>query len=81
MIRRQHQPHFKIKHRRIVQTAARQDVGRQYNVQFALLQRGLWIKGNAGFEVHQHLRPADAEAVQRRGQPLNAAVALNSDAQ
>jgi len=28
MIGRQHQAHFKIKHRRIVQTAARQNIGR-----------------------------------------------------
>jgi len=80
MIRGQHQPHFKIKHRGIVQTAARQDVGGQHHVQLALLQRGLRIKRHAGFEIHLHLRPLRPENLKRGRQPLNATVALNRDA-
>jgi len=38
MIRRQHQAHFIIKHRRIVQAAARQNIGRHHQIQLALLQ-------------------------------------------
>jgi len=44
VIGRQHQTYFKIEHRRIVQTAARQDVRRQHDVQLALLQRRLWVE-------------------------------------
>jgi len=80
MIRRQHQSHFKIKHRRIVQAAARQNVGGEHHIQLALLQSGLRIEGNAGFEIHLHLRPALAEILKRGGQPLNTAMALNGDA-
>jgi len=47
MIGRQHQTHFKIKHRRIVQPAARQDIGRQHHVQLALLKRRLRVEGDA----------------------------------
>jgi len=81
MIRCQHQTDFKIKHRRIVQTAARQDIGRQYEVQLALLQRRLRVKRHAGFEIHHHLRPVLMEVVQRGRQPLNAAVAFDGDTQ
>jgi len=81
MIRRHHQTHFKIKHRRIVQAAARQNVRGQHQIEFVLLQRRLRVKRHARFEIHLHLRPALAKRLQRRGQPLNAAVALNRDAQ
>ncbi len=81
MIRRQHQAHLKIKHRRIVQAAARQNIGRHHQIQLALLQGRLRVEGHAGFEVHLHLRPTLAEVLQRRRQPLNTAVALNGDAQ
>jgi len=81
VVGRQHQTHLKIKHRRIVQAAAWQYVGGQHQIQLVLLQRRLRIKSHAGFEIHLHLRPFDAEVFQRRGQPLNAAMALNGDAQ
>jgi len=81
MIGRHDQTHFKIKHRRIVQAAARQDVRRQHQIQFVLLQRRLRIKRHARFEIHLHLRPAGAERLQRRSQPLNTAMTLNRDAQ
>jgi len=80
MIRRQHQAHFEIKHRRIVQPAARQNIRCHHQIQFALLERRLWVKGHAGFKVHLHLRPLLAEVLKRGGQPLNAAVAFNGDA-
>jgi len=64
-----------------VQTAARQDVGGQHHVQFALLQRGLRIEGHAGFKVHLHLRPFCTENLQRRRQPLNATVAFDGNTQ
>jgi len=64
-----------------VQTAARHNVGRQHQIQLALLQRGLRVKGHAGGKVHLHLRPLLAEVLKRRGQPLNTAMALNGDAQ
>jgi len=64
-----------------VQTAARQNIGGQHHVQFPLLQRGLRIEGHAGFKIHLHLRPFRTEIFQRRGQPLNAAVAFNGNAQ
>jgi len=81
MVRRQHQTHFIIKHRRIVQTAARQDVRGHHQIQLALLQRGLRVERDAGFKVHLHLRPLLAEVLKRGGQPLNTAVALNGDTQ
>jgi len=81
MIGGEHQTHFKIKHRRIVQTAARQNVGGHDQIQLALLQRRLRIKRDAGFEIHLHLRPVLAKVLKRRCQPLNTAMALNSDAQ
>jgi len=37
MIGRQHQAHLKIKHRRVVQTAARQDIRGQHDIQLPLL--------------------------------------------
>jgi len=81
MIRCQHQPHFEIKHRRIVQTAARQNVRGHHQVQLTLHQGRLRIKGHTGFKVHFHLRPLLAEILKRRGQPLNTAVTLNGDTQ
>jgi len=81
MIRCQHQAHFKIKHRRIVQAAARQNVGGHHQIQLTLLQRGLRVERHTGFKIHLHLRPLLAEVLKRRGQPLNTAVALNGDAQ
>jgi len=81
VVRRQHQAHFIIKHRRIVQAAARQDVRGHDQIQLALLQRGLRVERHAGFKVHLHLRPFLAEVLKRGGQPLNTAVALNGDAQ
>jgi len=81
VVRRQHQAHFIIKHRRIVQAAARQDVRGHDQIQLALLQRRLRVKGHAGFEVHLHLRPLLTEVLKRGGQPLNTAVALNGDTQ
>jgi len=81
MIRRQHQAHFKIKHRRIVQPAARQNIGRHHQIQLALLERGLRVKGHPGLEINLNVRPAGAEALERRRQPLNAAMTLNGDAQ
>jgi len=81
MVRRQHQTHLKIKHRRIVQAAARQDVGRHHQIQLALLERGLRVERHAGFKVHLHLRPLLAKVLKRGGQPLNTAVALNGDPQ
>jgi len=47
VIGRQHQAHFKIEHRRIVQPAARQDVRGQHDIQLALLQRRLRVKRDA----------------------------------
>jgi hypothetical protein len=79
MLRRQHQAHFIIKHRRIVQAAARQDIGGHHQIQLALLQRRLRVEGHAGMEVHLHMRPAGAEILQRRRQPLNTAVAFDSE--
>jgi len=81
MIRCQHQAHFIIKHWRIVQAAARQDVRSHDQIQLALLERGLWVKRHAGFKVHLHLRPLLAEVLKRGGQPLNTAMTLNRDAQ
>jgi len=81
MIGGQHQANFKIEHWRIVQPAARQNVRGHYQIQFVLLERGLGVKRHAGFKIHLHLRPFSAEVFQRRGQPLNTAMTLNSDAQ
>jgi len=81
MVRGQHQTHFKIKHGRIVQAAARQNVRGHHQIQLALHQGGLRIKGHAGFKVHLHLRPPLAEVLKRGGQPLNTAVTLDGDAQ
>lgn len=81
MIRRQHQTHLEIEHRRIVQAAARQNIRRHHQIQLALLQGRLRIESHAGGEVHHHLRETLAEIVQRRRQPLNAAVAFDGDAQ
>jgi len=64
-----------------MQPAARQNIRCQNDIQLSLLQRRLWIKRNAGFKVHLHLRPVLAEILQRRRQPLNTAVALNCNAQ
>ncbi|MNP32499.1 hypothetical protein D3C76_1256820 [compost metagenome] len=80
MIRGQHQAHFIIKHRRIVQAAARQNIGSQHQIQLALLQRRLRVKGDARFKVHLDLRIVLAEILQRGRQPLNTAVALDGDA-
>jgi len=65
MIRSQHQAHFKIKHRRVVQTAARQNVRRHHQIQLALLERWLWVERHAGFKVHFHLRPSLTEVFKR----------------
>jgi len=81
MIRRQYQAYFKIKHWRIVQAAARQNIRGHDQIQLALLERRLRVKGHAGFKVHFHLRPSLAEVLKRGGQPLDTAVALNGDAQ
>jgi len=81
MVRGQHQAHLIIKHRRIVQAAARQNIRGQHDIQLSLLQRGLRIEGHARFKIHLHLRPVAAKVLQRRGQPLNAAVAFDGDAQ
>jgi len=81
MIRGQHQAHFEIKHRRIVQPATRQNVRGHHQIQLALHQGRLRIKGHAGVKVHLHLRPLLAEVLKRGSQPLNTAVALNSDTQ
>jgi len=81
MLRRQHQTNFKIEHRRIVQAATRQDIGGHDQVQLALLQGGLRVKGHAGLKIHFDVRPAGAETLQCRGQPLYAAMTLDSDAQ
>jgi hypothetical protein len=81
MIGCQHQAHLIIKHRRIVQAAAWKDVGRHHQVQFALLERGLRVEGDAGFKVHLYLRPLLAEVLKRGRQPLNAAMTLNGDTQ
>jgi len=81
MIRCQHQTDFVIEHRGVVQTAARQNIGGQHDIQLALLQRRLRVKRHAGFEIHHHMRPVLVEVIQRGRQPLNTAVALNRDAQ
>jgi len=64
-----------------VQPTARQNIGGHDQIELALLQCGLGIKGHAGFEIHLHLRPVLAEVLQRRGQPLDTAMTLNGDAQ
>jgi len=64
-----------------VQTAARQDIGGHHQIQFALLQRRLRVEGHSGMEVDLHVRPAGAEILQRRRQPLNTAVTFDSQAQ
>jgi hypothetical protein len=61
MIRSQHQAHFIIKHWRVVQPAARQNIGRHHQIQFALLKRRLRVKRHTRFKVHLHLRPVLAE--------------------
>jgi len=81
MIRGQHQTHFKIKHRGIVQTAARQNVRGHHQIQLALYEGRLRVKSHAGVKVHLHLRPLLTEVLKRGGQPLNTAVTLNGDAQ
>jgi len=81
MLRRQHQANFKIEHRRIVQAATWQDIGGHDQVQLALLQSWLRVKGYAGLKIHFDMRPAGAETLQRRGQPLYTAMTLDSDAQ
>jgi len=65
VIRRQHQPHFKIKHRRIVQATARQNIRGHHQIQFTLLKSGLRIKSDARFKVHFNLRPILTEVLQR----------------
>jgi len=77
MIRRQHQTYLKVEHRRVVQAAARQNVGGHHQVQLALLQRRLRVESDAGFEIHHHLRPALVKVLQRRRQPLNTTVTLD----
>lgn len=81
MLGRQHQTHLKIKHRRVVQAAARQNIGGHHQIQFTLLQRRLWVEGDAGMEVDLHMWPAGAEILQRRRQPLNTAVTFDSQPQ
>jgi len=81
MVRCQHQAHFIIKHRRIVQTAARQNIGSQHQIQLALLERRLRVKGHARFKVHLYLRPVLTEILKRGRQPLNTAMTFNCDAQ
>jgi len=81
MIRGQHQTHFEIKHWRIVQAAARQNVRGHHQIQLALNKGRLRVKGHAGVKVHLHLRPLLAEVLKRGGQPLNTAVTLNGNAQ
>jgi len=81
VIRGQHQAHFKIKHWRIVQATARQNIRGHDQIQLTLLEGGLRIKGHPGFKVHLHLRPTLAEVLKRGGQPLDTAVTLDGDAQ
>jgi len=81
MIRRHHQTHFEIKHWRIVQIAARQDIGGHDQIQLTLLQARLRVEDHAGLKVHFHMRPAGAEALQRRREPLNTAMAFDGDTQ
>ncbi|AVR39934.1 hypothetical protein KPC142_07193 [Klebsiella quasipneumoniae] len=64
-----------------MQTAARQDIGGHHQIQFALLQRRLRVEGDAGMEVDFHVWPAGAEILQRRRQPLNTAMAFDSQPQ
>jgi len=64
-----------------VQTATRQNIRRHHQIQLALLKRGLRIEGHARFKIHLNLRPFHAEILKRRGQPLDAAVAFNRNAQ
>jgi len=79
MVRGQYQPDLIIKHWRIVQTAARQNIRGHHQIQLALLKRWLRIERHAGFEIHLHLRPFRTEILKRRGQPLNAAMTFNGD--
>jgi len=81
MVWRHHQTHFEIKHGRIVQAAARQDIRGHHQIQLALLQARLRVEDHPGLEIHFHMRPAGAEALQRRGEPLDTAMAFDSDAQ
>jgi len=81
MIRRHHQAHFEIKHWRIVQAAARQDIGGHHQIQLALLQARLRVEDHPGLKVHLYMRPAGAETLQRRSEPLNTAMAFDGDTQ
>jgi len=64
-----------------MQPAARQNVRGHHQIELVLLERRLGVKRHAGFKIHLHLRPFGAEVFQRRGQPLNTAMALNGDTQ
>jgi len=64
-----------------VQATARQNVRGHHQIQLALLERGLWVEGNARFEIHLDMRPLGAKTFQRRRQPLNTAMAFNRDTQ
>ena len=46
-----------------------------------LLERGLRVEGNARFEIHLDMRPLSAKTFQRRRQPLNTAMAFDSQPQ